>query len=329
MSEDTPQALLFELCHAHVAARALHVVAELGVADNLHTEPRTIHDLAGDVGVDPDALGRVLRLVETTGVFSSDGTGRWQHTAASQWLRSDHARSLRPYVRMIGTPFCWGPLTALDHAVGTGEASVCTLDPPEPWAYLEAHPDENAIFQQAMTAKAHADGAAVLAAYDFSRHHHVADIGGGHGHLIKAVLAAHENVFGTLFDLPHVVAATAPAPRLNVVGGDFFRDPLPESDAYVLMTVVHDWNDEQAVQILARLGGVAAPGSTVLLLETIMPNGRAPHWAKTLDVIMLAVTGGRERTLDEYDALLAKAGLDLTGVIPTATGLSILESRVR
>lgn len=329
MSENTSQALLYELCHAHVAARALHVVADLGVADNLHTEPRAVHDLARDVGVDPDALARVLRLLETMGVFSSDGTAEWQHTEASQFLRSDHPASVRPYVRMIGTPFCWGPLTALHDAVRTGDASARTLEPPEPWAYLEAHPDENAIFQQAMTAKARADVAAALDAYDFSRHDSVADIGGGQGHLITAVLSAHENVFGILFDLPHVVAATAPAPRLNIVGGNFFTDPLPESDAYVLMNIVHDWNDEQAAQILARVVGAAAAGSTVLLLETIMPNGPAPHWAKTLDVIMLAVTGGRERTLDEYDTLLAKAGLDLAGVIPTATGLSILESRVR
>ncbi len=205
-----PQAAetVLELSTAYVAARALHVVAELGTADVLDGQPRTAAELASDTGADPDALGRLLRLLASHGIFADADAdaGSWQHTETSRLLRSDHPMSLRAFARMMGMPFSWESVGALDHPARSGEPGMFVLDPNGFWAYLEAHPDENAIFQQAMTAKAHADVAAVLAAYDFSRHRRIADIGGGRGHLIAAVLASHEDTSGVLFDLPHVAA---------------------------------------------------------------------------------------------------------------------------
>lgn len=321
---------VLELCNANVASRALHVLAELGTADALGDEPRTAAELAADAGADPDAVGRLLRLLESHGIFASDDAGRWRHTEASRLLRSDHPMSLRDFARISGMPFCWAAVGALDHTVRSGEPGMSVLDPDGFWAYLEAHPDEGAIFQQAMVAKAHGDVAAVLATYDFSRHRRIADIGGGRGHLIAAVLAKHEDVSGVLFDLPHVAAEVAPIPRLNVVAGDFFTDPLPACDAYMLMNIIHDWDDKEAVAILAAVANAGrSSGATVLLVETVMPEGPEPHWAKTLDVVMLAITGGRERTLGEYDALLDAAGLELVTAIPTVTPFSIIEARVR
>jgi hypothetical protein len=324
-----PVEILLELSSAHVIARALHLVAEIGVADHLDGEPRTAEELAADTHLNPDALHRVLRLVETRGIFAADADGRWQHTGTSRWLRSDCPRSVRAFARMMGMPFGWEAFTALGHALRTGEPSVLALDPAGAWAYLAAHADQNAVFQQAMLAKAHDDIAAVLGAYDFSRHHRIADIAGGGGHLISAVLGAYEDLSGVLFELPHVAETVTSTPRLSVVAGDFFTDPLPTCDAYVLMNIVHDWHDEDAVAVLRAVGDAAPPGATVLLVETILPEGPEPHWAKTLDVMMLALTGGRERTSDEYGTLLNTAGMDVVRVIPTVTAFSLIEARVR
>jgi C-methyltransferase len=323
-----PSALV-ALAFAHAAARALHVVADLGVADHLDREPREAKALAAELAVDEDALSRLLRLLESHGLFVRTAAGQWIHNEQSRLLRSDHPMSLRAFARMAGSPFGWASFTELHHATRTGEAGLCALEPGGWVRYLEAHPDDAETFHQAMTAKAHGEVAAALAGHDFSQHRRVADVGGGHGHLIRAVLATHPETSGVLFELPEVAALAVPDDRLEVVAGDFFRDPLPSCDAYVLMNVIHDWDDEQAAHILAA---VAAAGSaqkaTVLLLEVVLPDSPTGHWAKTLDIVMLAITGGRERTLAEYDALLTGAGMQLQRVTPTATPFSLLEARV-
>ncbi len=181
-----------------------------------------------------------------------------------------------------------------------------------------------------MTGKAHGDIAAALGTYDFTRHRHIADIGGGRGHLIAAIIAATQDTTGVLFDLPEVVAEVTPGPRLQIVAGDFFTDPLPSCDAYLLMQVIHDWDDKDAAAILTAVAEAGQPaGATVLLLEWVMPDGPEPHGAKWLDVMMLATTGGRERTRAGYEALLDSAGIDLVTIIPTASPMSIIEARVR
>ena len=329
MTAQTVPDSLLELSNAFVASRALHVVAELAIADALDDEPCAAEELAAAAGVDADALGRLLRLLEAEGVFARDEAGRWGHSEASRWLRSDHPASVRAFARMSGTPFLWAPFTELHQAVRTGEPSIGVLAPEGPWAYLEAHPSEQAIFQEAMTAKAHGDVAAAMAVHDFSPYRRIADVGGGSGHLLRAVLDAYPDATGVLFDLPHVAVEVPPGPRLEVVAGDFFSDPLPACDAYLLMNVIHDWDDPEAERILSATAAAGGPGATVLLLETVLPDGPRPHRAKTLDVLMLAVTGGRERSLTEYDALLKRSGLDLVRVTPTATAFSIVEARAR
>lgn len=319
-----------ELASGHVVAHALHVIADVGVAEELDGEPKSAEELAARLTLNADALSRLLRLVESHGLFARDRIGRWQHTEGSRLLRSDHPQSLRAYVKMSGTPFHWGSVTHLGHALRTGEAGICQLHP-EGWcAYLDAHPEESATFQEAMKAKAHADVAAFLDTVDLSRFRRVADVGGGAGHLIKAVLARHAAMTGVLFELPAVAAAATPSERLEVVAGDFFVDPLPACDAYVLMNIVHDWDEKDAATILAAVAEAGRSSeATVFVVEAVMPDHPGPHWAKTLDVIMLAITGGRERTLCEYDALMASAGLELVRVTPTQTSFSIIEARFR
>lgn len=330
MTAATAHDVLIDLASAHVGARALQLVAHLGLADEITEEPRGAAALAPALGVDADALDRVLRLLEGRGIFERDESGQWGHTAVSQYLRGDHPASLRGYVRMSGSPFNWDTFTHLDHAVRTGEPSINVLHAGGWLGYLTAHPDQAATFQQAMTAKAHADVVALLAEYDFSRHERVADIGGGHGHLLRAVLELYPDLTGVLYELSDVADEVSPADRLEVVAGDFFVDALPAVDAYMLMNIIHDWDDDQAIAILQRVSAAApSKDARVLLVESIMPDNKDDHRSKVLDVMMLAITGGRERTLTAYEALLRAGELELVRVLPTTTAFSVIEARPR
>ena len=326
--ETAPEVVL-GLCHGHVTARALQVVADLGVADLVEDCGRTELELAGALHADADALDRILRLLGAAGLFRRDQAGRWHNTEASTVLRSDHPSSLRDFVRMTGTPFHWESVGHLDHTVRTGAPGITRLDPAGWLHYLDAHPAEHEIFQQAMTSKAHDDIGAVLAVHDFSRYRTVVDVAGGRGHLVAAVLATYPTGTGVLFELPAVAAEALAADRLTVVAGDLFTDPLPAGDAYILMNVLHDWDNDRAVDVLTSVAKAGNPGATVLVVETVLPEGAGPHYAKTLDVVMLAITGGRERTAAEYRALLEASGLDLAAVVPTATPFSLIEATIR
>jgi O-methyltransferase len=206
---------------------------------------------------------------------------------------------------------------------------VEVVEPNGFWAYLQAHPDEAAVFDQAMTAKASADVAAVLGAYDFRRFSTIADIGGGRGHLIRAVLDAVPGAQGVLFDLPQVTGSLdLRSERLTALAGDFFVDPLPRADAYLLMEVLHDWPDAEAADILRAVRRAASPGATVLIIEGIVPEGKdaqASLGVRTVDILMLTLTGGRERTARDLGELLRGAGFRYSGLVETATTMRIIE----
>ncbi len=325
---DPPHEVIWKLANAGVVARCIHLVAELGVADHIADEAVSLVALASVCSVDPDALDRVLRLLVSYGVFEHR-SGAYAHTEPSRLLREDHPMSMRAFPRMMGMPVVLASFANLEHSLRTGSPGLDLVAPKGLWSYLEDHPDEAQLFDQAMTAKAHADVGAVLDAYDFSPHHRIVDIGGGRAHLITAILDAYEDVYGVLFDLRNVAEDIVPTPRLDVVAGDFFSDPLPACDAYILMNIIHDWGDEEAAAVLGAVSKAGrSSGATVLLVETVMPEGPEPHWAKTLDVIMLDVTGGRERTQAEYDRLFDEAGMTPVRTIPTRTPFSIIEAHV-
>ena len=182
-----------------------------------------------------------------------------------------------------------------------------------------------------MAAKAHEQVAGVLAAYDFPSFALVGDIGGGHGHLLRAVLEAKPRARGVLFDLPHVIeqAADVASDRLRLQAGDFFQDPLPACDTYLLMEVIHDWGDEDAARILQAVRRAAPAHAKLLVIESLIPDESGPNWPKVLDVLMLAVLTGRQRTEHEYEELLGAAGFRLERVIPTFANVSILEAAPR
>jgi C-methyltransferase len=322
-----PHEIIWTLTNALVVSRSLHVVAELGIADHLGDRPASAAELASHTGADADALERVLRLLAAHGVFEQ-GDGGFVHTPASALLRSDHPMSMRAFARMMGLPVFADTFARLDHSVTTGSPAVETVEPQGLWAYLQDRPDEALIFGQAMTARAAADIAAILGVYDFTRFQTIVDVGGGRGHLLRAVLDAAPAARGTLFELPEVIdALDVEHDRMTPQAGDFFADPLPAADAYVLMEILHDWGDAECAAILSAIRRAAAPGATVLVIENVLPDEELDPGAQTLDVLMLAVTGGRERTAGQLSKLLSHAGFTGGTVIKTAGRLRIVEAR--
>lgn len=326
-----PHRTIITLAISVAQSRSLHVIAELGVADAIGPDEEVdIVNVASRLGCDPDALHRVLRLLEPHGIFASHGR-LWSHTAASELLRSDHPASMRPFARMMGLPLNWDCFTALQHCVQTGSPAPFLGEAGGFFGYIGAHPDQLAVFDQAMTAKSHADIVALLDAVDFERFRTIADVGGGRAHLLRAVLDRHPHMSGTLFELPQVAAQVQPSAdgRLSVQAGDFFVGGLPAVDLTVLMQVIHDWADTEAHKILSAVAAANASGSTLMLVDLVLPEHSDADSAKVLDVIMLAVTGGRERTGPELTALLDDAGYDLVEIHPTNGPLSAIEARRR
>jgi hypothetical protein len=327
MSEPNPFQTVIQIAGGACVPRCLHVVADLGVADALDDAPRTAAELAASVDADPDALGRVLRLLASYGVFEVQGN-MVQHSPASRLMRTDHPQSMRALARMFGLSPWWASYGEMEYAVRTGRPAAERIFPEGAFAHLAQHPEQSAIFNAAMTAKAQAHVAGILACYDWSSFRSVGDIGGGRGHLLKAILDAAPDARGVLFDLPHVVeeASEIASDRLALHAGDFFSDPLPACDAYVVMEVIHDWADDAAIAILQAIRQAAPPHARVLVIEQLVPEDPAPHWSKMLDIHMLALLGGRQRTLQEYNVLFDYAGLSFQREIDTGMDISILEA---
>jgi hypothetical protein len=321
-----PSARLWQLATGHLLPRCLHVVAELGIADHLGDTPATATSLAAAAGAHADALERMLRLLGVAGIFEARGTS-WAHTELSRMIRSDHPQSMRPFIRMIGGDVQWAAAGELSHAGRTGEAAIERVASGGLWTYFRDHPDKARIFDAAMAAKSESEIAAILPAFDFSRYRMIADVGGGRGHILRAILDATPDAQGVLFDLPSVVGTLAPMPRISFHGGDFFKDTLPPADAYLLSNVLHDWADAEAESILRTVRRSAREDAELLVLESPLPEGPEAHHAKVLDIVMLALTGGRERTQRQYAALFEAAGFRLDRVVATTGPISILVGR--
>jgi len=319
---------LLDLAGAYALPRCLHVVADLGVADALDETPRTAADLAQAVNADSDALARVLRLLAAHRIFAVNGEA-FTHTPASRLLRTDHPHSMRAFVRMFGLRAFWDTQGELQHSVRTGRVAAEKVLPNGYYGYLATDPEASAIFNAAMAAKAHGQVAGVLAAYDFSIFGTIGDIGGGRGHLLRAILDAVPNAHGVLFDLPRVIeeaSSLVSLGRLRLRAGDFFKDALPTCDGYIVMEVIHAFGDADAVRILRAIRQAAPPKAKLLVIEQMIPDNSEPHWAKTLDIHMLALLGGRQRSRQEYGALLDRAGFAFEREINTGAGVAILES---
>lgn len=327
--EKSPARNVMDLAVAYWTSRCLHLVAELGVADALGEEPQSAEALARVTRSQPQALHRVLRALANHGVFEHDGE-RFSHNAASRLLRSDASPSLRSLARMMGLKVHWDAYRELDVAVRTGQPSIASVTEGGLFAHLRTHPQESRLFHEAMEGKSFMQLRPVLDSYDFAGLKTIGDIGGGLGHLLYAVLERAPQARGVLFELPAVIehARQRAVPRVTYVGGDFFKDPIPACDAYMLMTVLHDWSDAEAVRILENLKAGAKPGAKVLIIEGIVTPSSRDNFVLDLDIEMLVMTTGRERTRAEWDRVVSEAGLKGIRVVPAGAWSSIIEAEV-
>jgi hypothetical protein len=328
-AEADPAQTLLTLTTGYWVSRCLHVAAELGVPDALGDEPQTAEALAAALGVQAQALGRVLRCLANHGVFTIQGD-RFANNGASHLLRTDARPSLRSLARMMGLRAHWDAYGELENTVRTGKPGIDLATGGGFFDYLTKHPEHHRIFDEAMTGKSLGQIGGALGAYDFSGFRTIGDIGGGAGHLLAAVLNTAPEAQGVLFDLPQVMerAAEAPHPRIRYVGGDFFNDPIPVCDAYLMMTVLHDWSDAESARILAQIKRAAPPGAKLLLIEAVIGLSDGFDFGKDLDIEMLAMTTGRERTADEWTQVLAEGGWRLTRIVPARGMSAVIEAEV-
>jgi len=324
-----PARTLMDLATAYWASRCLHVVAELGVADALGDEPQSATELARQSGVQPQLLQRLLRSLSNHGIFQDDGE-RFAHNAASRLLRTDAAPSLRSLARMMGLPVHWDAYRELESALRTGEPSIAKVTEGGLFAHLRKHPEEARIFHEAMVGKSLLQVAPIVEAYDFRGFKSIGDIGGGLGHLLYAVLERAPASHGILFDLPGVIAQAREHthPRVSYVGGDFFKDPIPACDLYLMMTVLHDWSDRESVDILNNLKARAPRGAKLLILEGVVQSKARNDLLIDIDIEMLVMTSGHERSEREWRSVVSSAGMQLSRIIATGSFTSILEVQV-
>lgn len=315
---------LYRLMGGFRVSQAIYVVAELGIADFLADGPQGSDALAAATHTDEAALYRVLRLLTGVGLFEEVGPHHFALTGLGAGLRVDVSGSIRPItVNILDEPRwqAWGQLL---HSVRTGEIGFDHYHGMGLFDYLGAHPANAARFNRAMTSNTALSGTAITRAYDFSGVRRLVDIAGGHGLLLATILQAYPAMRGVLFELPEVVAG-APAvlgemgvaDRCDVVGGNFFSDVIPSGDAYILRQIIHDWDDPRATAILANVRCAMQGAGKVLVVErTIAADYRQALSVLHLDVQMLVLLGGCERTEAEYGALFAAADLQLSAVVP-------------
>jgi hypothetical protein len=328
---------IFQLTTGFMVSAALGVVAQLGVADHLADEPRSTPDLAARTGANEDALYRVLRALATTGIFTETSSRTFALTPSGALLRSNVPGSMRDMVLWLCDSFHFRVYAEMAHSVRTGETLGVKLLGMPVFEYLQHNPELAARFNNAMTNFSAGIAPAVLEAYDFGGIDVLVDVAGGHGMLLASVLRKYPSMRGILFDVEHVIAgAKAPealgvADRCDKVSGDFFEAVPRGGDAYVLKSIIHDWDDEKAGAILrnTRAALEGKPNGKVLLVEAVIKPGNEPDLSKLGDLEMMLLPGGRERTEAEFAALFARNGFQLTRVVPTRAPLWVVEAQVR
>jgi SAM-dependent methyltransferase len=337
VSGESPAHELLRLLDGYRAVQALYAAAELGLADHLAPGARDADQLARAVGANPESLRRLLRALASLGVVVENAGGDFALAAAGEPLRSNVPGSLRAAVIYYGGRRHWTAWGQLLHSVRSGSPAFGGTSPTSFAEMASRAPEAAQAFNEAMAALSGPVSTAVVAAYDFSAARLVVDVGGGHGTLLAAVLAANPHLRGILFDLPAVVAGAhgrlriaAVAERCDVVAGDAFAAVPGGGDVYLLEWILHDWSDEQSIALLRNCRRAIAEDGRLLLVERVLPEraeaSAAAAPAFFSDLNMLLLSSGRERTAVEYRELLRRAGFALRRIIPIAAPHSIVEA---
>jgi hypothetical protein len=315
--------------------QAIHVASTLRIADHLKDGPRSADELGSLTGSHTGSLYRLLRALAAVGIFREDERRTFALTAMGDCLRSDSATPIGAWAEYVGSPYVWRTWGHLQHSVQTGENAFKSMNGKGIWEYRTEHPELGAVFDRAMTEMSRGAAEAVVGAYDFSAFRHVIDVGGGRGLMLAAILHAHPQMRGTLFDLPGVVAGAKSVleqrgviDRCNIVGGSFFEAVPEGGDAYIMRVVIHDWEDDEAVAILRTCRRTMNEAAKLILIERIVAPPNETPATKFSDLNMLVLPGGRERTREEFSDLFAKSGFELTRVA-LAGNVNVIEARPR
>ncbi len=323
---------LRRLINGYQVSQALHVLAVLEIPDRLADGPLCADELATQCGAEAAPLYRLLRAVATTGVLEEQPDRRFRLTDLGAGLRSDVPGSLAGWAAFIGRGYHWAAWSHLLEGIRTGGHAFRLVHGSDPWTYRAAHPEEAVIFNRAMNSSSDALARSVVEAYDFSRFGTVVDVGGGGGVLLAIILARHPEARGVLFDAPHIVHDSRTfieqaglLDRCRLDGGSFFEKVPAGGDVYLMKSILHDWNDDDAVRILLTCHAAVRSDTPLLVIERIVAPPNEGFDVKFSDLNMFVAPGGRERTVEEWRALLAAGGFELRRVVG-AYGVSVLES---
>jgi hypothetical protein len=326
-----PPMQLFQMMMGHWVAQITSTVAQLGVPDLLAKGPRGSDELASACHANPDALHRLLRAAASVGLLAQPEPRRFALTPLGECLREGAPGSLRDLFIAEMAPGHWLPWGRLTDAVRTGKPTVRETLGMDTWSYYAKHADEGACFARGMGNLSTMVAAEVVAAYDFTRFSQLVDVGGSQGALIAAALRAAPQAKGVLFDLPEVIAAGQKmvahyelGDRLRTQAGDFLKE-VPSGDGYLIKSILHDWDDEHCRTILKTVHRAAQPNAKLLVVEMLLSDSPAATPVKLMDLNMLVMLGGRERTAEEYNALFTQAGWKLDRVLPTHGLFAVIE----
>jgi ubiquinone/menaquinone biosynthesis C-methylase UbiE len=328
---DTAQQHLNQLIAGYWHSQCVYVAAKLGIADLLKDGPVSAEELARKTKTHAASLYRLLRGLASLGVFAEEAERRFTLTPAGALLQDNIAGSQRAMAIMMGEEHykAWGELL---YSVQTGKPSFEKIFGKPVFEFLSERPEQAANFDRAMVGVHGRETSAVLDVYDFSTYSSIVDIGGGNGSTLCGILERHPRLHGTLFDLPGVIGRAGEtveksglSDRLHLVTGDFFESVPSGADAYFLRHIIHDWDDERAQRILENVRRAMHNNGRLLVVESVIPPGNDPYFGKLLDLTMLVIPGGQERTEDEYRTLFGKAGFRLSRIVPTPAEVSVIE----
>ena len=328
-----PEAILTQMITGSLGSQAVYVAAQLGIADLLVDGPRHVDDLAAAAGADSSSLYRVLRALSSFGVFVELNDRIFDLSPTAELLRSDSPRSLRDLAIFMGEDWHWQVWGRTLYSVRTGKAAWAEVHGQEVFPYFAGNPEAAKIFDRAMTSLSNLAIKAVVESYDFSDIETLVDVAGGHGRLLATILEKNPTVTGVLFDQAHVLEGAKESNQIQALGtrcelesGDFFVSVPAGGDGYIMKHIIHDWDDERALQILINIKKVMKDDGRVMLVESVITDSNQPDFGKLLDIEMLVSPGGKERTAAEYRDLFARAGLRLTRIVPTESPYSVIEA---
>jgi O-methyltransferase domain/Dimerisation domain len=322
----TSQEKMFGLISGFWIARSIYLAAKLGIADRIDDTPKSIEQLAAATETDPRSLYRLMRALASVDIFTEVSDRCFALTPLAVTIKSDSPGSMRyAALAQMGEEHSLGWGNGL-HSLKTGEIAFDTAAGMPVWDYYDRHPEAGQIFSRSMTDLGNQASQAVATTYDFSKFNTIVDVGGAHGNLISEIVRSYPHLTGILFDLSEVIANVSLDDNIQPIAGNFFESVPSGGDAYLMRWIVHDWDDEKSLMILKNCHQAMPDRGKLLLVESIIPPDNVPSPAKFIDLIMLMMTGGQERTEAEYRSLLQLSGFELTRVIPTPSMFSIIEA---